>query len=35
MNHTPQAANYRPATEIDRLMPDIGDLSADDPALSQ
>jgi uncharacterized protein YdiU (UPF0061 family) len=25
MNQTPQAANYRPATEIDTLMPDIGD----------
>ncbi|WP_088184627.1 protein adenylyltransferase SelO family protein [Sphingobium sp. Z007] len=25
MNHTSQAAKYRPATEIDTLMPDIGD----------
>ncbi|MFC3441058.1 protein adenylyltransferase SelO family protein [Sphingobium rhizovicinum] len=25
MSQTPQAANYRPATEIDTLMPDIGD----------
>ncbi|QGP78542.1 protein adenylyltransferase SelO family protein [Sphingobium sp. CAP-1] len=25
MNHMPQAANFRPATEIDTLMPDIAD----------